>query len=69
VAFASLQVPLRPCSHEPTLFVPPDIARFTKTGDLITTDELGDDLATTVSDRNAALNRQPRHHHLWCERP
>lgn len=55
VAFASLQVPLRPISHEPTLFVPPDIARFTQTGDLIMTDALGDDLAAAVGDRNAAL--------------
>ena len=31
VAFASTHEPLRPISHEPTLFVPPDVARFTKT--------------------------------------
>lgn len=55
VAFGSLGVPFRPISHEPTLFVPPEIARFEKTGDLIITDELGDDVATTVGDRNAAL--------------
>ena len=41
VAFASTGQPLRPISHEATLFVPPDVARFTKTGDLITTPELG----------------------------
>ncbi len=55
VAFASTQAPLRPISHEPTLFVPPDIARFTKTGDLIMTDALGDDLAAAVGQRNASL--------------
>jgi L-ribulose-5-phosphate 4-epimerase len=55
VAFASLQQPLRPMSHDGTLFVPPDIARFTKTGDLILTPELGQSLAETVADRNAAL--------------
>lgn len=55
VAFASTAEPLRPVSHEGTLFVPPDIARFTKTGDLILTPELGADLAATVGDRNAAL--------------
>jgi L-fuculose-phosphate aldolase len=55
VAFASMQEPLRPVSHAGTLFVPPDIARFTKTGDLILTAELGRDLAATVGDRNAAL--------------
>src|SRR6266545_5253223 len=41
VTFAALDVPLRPISHEGTLFVPPDLARFTKTGDLILTRELG----------------------------
>jgi ribulose-5-phosphate 4-epimerase/fuculose-1-phosphate aldolase len=55
VAFASTEEPLRPISHEGTLFVPPDIARFTKTGDLIVTPELGRDLAATVGSRNAAL--------------
>jgi L-fuculose-phosphate aldolase len=55
VAFASTQEPLRPVSHAGTLFVPPDIARFTQTGDLIVTPELGRDLAATVGDRNAAL--------------
>ena len=55
VAFASTGHPLRPISHEPTLFVPPDVARFTQTGDLIMTRELGADLARTVGDRNAAF--------------
>lgn len=55
VAFASTEQPLRPVSHEATLFVPPEIARFTKTGDLIFTPELGVDLATAVGDRNAAF--------------
>lgn len=55
VAFASTEEPLRPVSHAGTLFVPPDIARFTQTGDLILTAELGRDLAATVGDRNAAL--------------
>ncbi|MFL5918606.1 MAG: class II aldolase/adducin family protein [Gaiellaceae bacterium] len=55
VAFAALGVPLRPISHEGTLFVPPDVARFTKTGDLILTPELGADVATAIGDRNALL--------------
>jgi L-fuculose-phosphate aldolase len=55
VAFASTQQPLRPVSHEATLFVPPDVARFTQTGDLIKTAELGVDLARAVGDRNAAF--------------
>src|SRR6266542_5391399 len=55
IAFASTMQPLRPVSHDGTLFVPPDIARFTKTGNLILTAELGSALAATVADRNAAL--------------
>lgn len=55
VAFASTGAPLRPISHEATLFVPPEIARFTKTGDLILTSELGSDLASALADRNAAF--------------
>jgi L-fuculose-phosphate aldolase len=55
VAFASTHEPLRPISHEPTLFVPPDVPRFTKTGDLITTRELGGDVAASVGERNAAF--------------
>jgi L-fuculose-phosphate aldolase len=54
-AFAALEQPLRPISHEGTLFVPPDIARFTQTGDLIITRELGEALAKAVGMRNAAL--------------
>ena len=55
VSFAATQQPLRPMSHAGTLFVPPDIARFTETGDLIVTRDLGRALAGTVGDRNAAL--------------
>lgn len=55
VAFASLMEPLRPISHEGAMFVPPDVARFTKTGDLILTRELGQALAGTLDQRNAAL--------------
>jgi ribulose-5-phosphate 4-epimerase/fuculose-1-phosphate aldolase len=55
VAFASTQQPLRPISHEATLFVPPEAARFTKTGDLILTPELGRELAASVGERSAAF--------------
>jgi L-ribulose-5-phosphate 4-epimerase len=55
VAFAATEQPLRPVSHEATLFVPPDVARFTETGDLILTAELGESLARTVGERNAAF--------------
>lgn len=46
---------LQPVSHEATLFTPPDIPRFTRTGDLILTPELGQALAETLGRRNAAL--------------
>ena len=55
VAFSAIEEPLRPVSHEGTLFVPPDIARFTKTGDLILTRELGVDVTAALGDRNALL--------------
>jgi ribulose-5-phosphate 4-epimerase/fuculose-1-phosphate aldolase len=55
VAFGATEQPLRPVSHEGTLFVPPDVARFTKTGDLILTQELGRDVAVAIADRNALL--------------
>jgi L-ribulose-5-phosphate 4-epimerase len=55
VAFASTEQPLRPVSHEATLFVPPEVARFTETGDLILTRGLGESLAGAVDDRNAAF--------------
>jgi ribulose-5-phosphate 4-epimerase/fuculose-1-phosphate aldolase len=55
VALAATGHPLRPISHEATLFVPPELARFTRTGDLILTRELGRDVATALGDRNALM--------------
>lgn len=55
VALGSLGVPLRAISHEANLFVPPDLARFTLTGDLILTDDLGRQVAQALGDRNACL--------------
>jgi ribulose-5-phosphate 4-epimerase/fuculose-1-phosphate aldolase len=55
VAFGSLELPLRPISHEGTLFVPPDVARFTRTGDLILTATLGGEVAAALRGRNAVL--------------
>ncbi|MGH2734394.1 MAG: class II aldolase/adducin family protein [Actinomycetota bacterium] len=55
VAFASLETPLLPVSHEGTLFTPPDVARFTETGDLIVSSELGNKVAQVLGDRNALL--------------
>lgn len=55
LAFAATGLPLLPLSHDGAHFVPPDIARFTETTDLVSTPELGRALAETVGDRNAAL--------------
>ena len=55
VALGALGVPLRPISHEANLFVPPGIARFTATGDLVLTPELGRAVAAALGDRNACL--------------
>lgn len=55
VALGATGQPLLPLSHEGTLFVPPDIARFTETGDLIMTRELGRKVATALGARNALM--------------
>lgn len=55
LAFAAIGRPLLALSHEACHFVPPDIARFTQTGDLIRTPELGQDLVRCLGDRNAVL--------------
>ncbi|HWH26341.1 MAG TPA: class II aldolase/adducin family protein [Pseudolysinimonas sp.] len=55
VAFASLNVPLRPISHDAIMFVNPDIPRFTQTGALIADAETGDALAATVGAQAGAL--------------
>jgi ribulose-5-phosphate 4-epimerase/fuculose-1-phosphate aldolase len=59
VTFAALNVPLRAISHEGCLFVHPDIPRFTASGALIDSVELGQLLAQTVGDAAGALI--PRH--------
>ncbi|MGH3258367.1 MAG: class II aldolase/adducin family protein [Streptosporangiaceae bacterium] len=59
VAFAAQGRPLRALSHEGAQFVPPDIPRFTRTGDLINTAGLGHDLAQVLGAGRAVL--MPRH--------
>lgn len=59
IAFAATGWPLKALSHEATHFVPPDIARFEKTGDLVRTPELGQALADTLGDRLGVL--MPHH--------
>ena len=58
-AFACLDVPLLPISHDGVLFCDPPIPRFTRTGALIATAELGVALAETLGDTNACL--MPNH--------
>jgi ribulose-5-phosphate 4-epimerase/fuculose-1-phosphate aldolase len=59
IAFAATGWPLKALSHEGSHFVPPDIGRFTRTGDLVRTAELGQALADTLGDRLAVL--MPHH--------
>jgi L-fuculose-phosphate aldolase len=59
IAFAATGWPLKALSHEATHFVPPDIPRFERTGDLVRTPELGEALADTLGDRLGVL--MPHH--------
>jgi L-fuculose-phosphate aldolase len=59
IAFAATGWPLKPLSHEGPLFTPPDVPRFEKTGDLVSTADLGQALADTLGDRLGVL--MPRH--------
>jgi len=55
VALAASGVPLRPVSHQATLFTPPEPARFTATTDLIRSPGLGAAVAESLADRNAVF--------------
>jgi ribulose-5-phosphate 4-epimerase/fuculose-1-phosphate aldolase len=57
--FAALEVPLRPLDHAGSLFCYPDIPRFTLTGGLIKTRELGAALAGALGSARACL--MPQH--------
>jgi ribulose-5-phosphate 4-epimerase/fuculose-1-phosphate aldolase len=48
LAVAAADQPLRPVSHAATMFVPPEVPRFTQTAELIVTTQLGRDVATTM---------------------
>lgn len=54
-AFASLDRDLHPISHDGVPFVYPQIPRFTETGALIATPELGQSLAKALGEANAIL--------------
>jgi L-ribulose-5-phosphate 4-epimerase len=55
VALAAAGQPLRPVGHAGNYFVPPEVPRFTDTGDLILTRELGRKLAAVLGDAPAAF--------------
>jgi len=59
VAFAALDEPLLAISHDGVEFAEPQIARFTRTGSLIRSAELGRALAATIGDGAGCLI--PRH--------
>lgn len=63
-AFAALDVPLRPLDHAGALFCYPEIPRFTLTGGLIKTAELGQALAAALGDAVACL--MPQHGIVAC---
>ncbi|MQY29451.1 class II aldolase/adducin family protein [Nocardia aurantia] len=54
-AFASLDTPLLPISHDAVPFTHPQLPRFTRTGALIATRELGRSLARDLGDASAIL--------------
>ena len=54
VAFGSLGVPLRAVSHEGNMFAP-DVPRFSETGDLIVTRELGSRVAASLGESAGCL--------------
>ncbi|HYB28078.1 MAG TPA: class II aldolase/adducin family protein [Solirubrobacteraceae bacterium] len=53
IAIGASGQPLRPVSHAGTMFVPPDVPRYMRTAELITTERMGDDVATTLGVRHA----------------
>jgi L-fuculose-phosphate aldolase len=53
IAIGASGRPLRPVSHAGTLFVPPDVPRFTKTAELIVTRDMGLDVAAELGAEHA----------------
>jgi ribulose-5-phosphate 4-epimerase/fuculose-1-phosphate aldolase len=54
-AFASMAEPLRPLTHDAIPFLAPDIPRFTRSGNLIATRQLGKELADCLGDGHGCL--------------
>lgn len=55
VALAAIGEPVRPLSHEGTLFTPPAVPRFEETGDLILTAALGSRVARALGNHRAVF--------------
>jgi L-ribulose-5-phosphate 4-epimerase len=55
IALGASGQPLLPVSHAGTIFVPPDLPRFTKTAELIVTAALGIEVADTLGATHALL--------------
>jgi ribulose-5-phosphate 4-epimerase/fuculose-1-phosphate aldolase len=55
IAFAALDTPLLPISHEGALFAGEDVPRYTATGGLVSTPELGKALAESLGSAPAVL--------------
>jgi L-ribulose-5-phosphate 4-epimerase len=53
IALATTGQPLRPVSHEGSLFTPPAVPRFEETADLILTRDLGRSVAATLDEHRA----------------
>lgn len=63
IAFMATGAALRPISHDGALFVPPEVPRFTETGALIRTPELGAHLAEVLGEHRAVFMQ---HHGIAC---
>lgn len=55
IALGASGQPLRAVSHAATMFVPPDLPRFTRTGELIVSVQMGQEVAETIADQSACL--------------
>jgi L-fuculose-phosphate aldolase len=55
IALGASGQPLLALSHAATMFVPPDVPRFTRTAELIVSAEMGQEVAATIAGRPACL--------------
>ena len=60
IALGASGRPLRAISHAATMFVPPDVPRYTRTGELIVSAEMGADVALSLAGAARLPARQPR---------